>query len=382
MSEIEKHYKLLEVKETASIEEVKEAYRGLVKVWHPDRFGGDPKLQTKAQEKLKEINLAFETVMQHRSGKFNPASSPASKQPQRPKSTTDDAQQFYGTGMDYFEGKVTAKNYAEAAKWFKRAADLGHSPAQYYLGFLYSNANGLPLDFTAALRWYTMAAEQKNGAAMYQLGVLFAKGAHKAAGVRALKHVGLELGDKVEAYKWLYLATIYGVKEAITYIDHNNDATPLTAAGANEARLRAAYLFPDYPDLLPRELLGELVGSFLGVMRRGHASGRRTDLQLFEKVISKCKNIDHAVFGIAEQTYEFAKSEFLGKSSALVSARFKYMFGAEEQDDLFKKCAQKLVSYAAGNLPSDFALLRAKTFNHIWVKEVMPVLLIQKGMDN
>ena len=62
MSEIAKHYELLEVKGTASLEEVKEAYRGLVKVWHPDRFGGDPKLQTKAQEKLKEINAAYSTL--------------------------------------------------------------------------------------------------------------------------------------------------------------------------------------------------------------------------------------------------------------------------------------------------------------------------------
>ena len=33
-----------------------------MKVWHPDRFGGDPRLQKKAQEKLKEINEAYEAV--------------------------------------------------------------------------------------------------------------------------------------------------------------------------------------------------------------------------------------------------------------------------------------------------------------------------------
>lgn len=44
------------------MEEVKCSYRELVKVWHPDRFGGDPKLQRKAGEKLKEINLAYEWI--------------------------------------------------------------------------------------------------------------------------------------------------------------------------------------------------------------------------------------------------------------------------------------------------------------------------------
>jgi NADH-quinone oxidoreductase subunit L len=41
---------------------VKRSYRELVKVWHPDRFGGDPKLQHKAQEKLKQINYAYERI--------------------------------------------------------------------------------------------------------------------------------------------------------------------------------------------------------------------------------------------------------------------------------------------------------------------------------
>ena len=32
----------------------------MAKVWHPDRFGHDERLQKKAQEKLKEINEAYE----------------------------------------------------------------------------------------------------------------------------------------------------------------------------------------------------------------------------------------------------------------------------------------------------------------------------------
>ena len=42
-----------------SREKVKEAYRDLAKVWHPDRFLGDERLAEKAQEKLKEINDAY-----------------------------------------------------------------------------------------------------------------------------------------------------------------------------------------------------------------------------------------------------------------------------------------------------------------------------------
>jgi curved DNA-binding protein CbpA len=35
-------------------------------VWHPDRFPNDPRLQEKAQEKLKEINLAYDYLKSHR----------------------------------------------------------------------------------------------------------------------------------------------------------------------------------------------------------------------------------------------------------------------------------------------------------------------------
>jgi hypothetical protein len=43
----------------ASGDKIKEAYRVLVKVWHPDRFQGDKKLRAAAEEKLKALNAAY-----------------------------------------------------------------------------------------------------------------------------------------------------------------------------------------------------------------------------------------------------------------------------------------------------------------------------------
>ncbi len=62
IDDISNSYRALELKPGASPEEVKEAYRELVKVWHPDRFGGDEKLIRRAEEKLKEINLAYDRL--------------------------------------------------------------------------------------------------------------------------------------------------------------------------------------------------------------------------------------------------------------------------------------------------------------------------------
>ena len=54
---------VLGLKNACPKEEVKKTYRDLVKVWHPDRFTHDPALAHKAQEKLKEINEAYDTLM-------------------------------------------------------------------------------------------------------------------------------------------------------------------------------------------------------------------------------------------------------------------------------------------------------------------------------
>ena len=60
--DLSKAYELLGVKPGVSMRELKAAHRDLAKVWHPDRFLHDPRLQEKAQEKLKEINEAYEQI--------------------------------------------------------------------------------------------------------------------------------------------------------------------------------------------------------------------------------------------------------------------------------------------------------------------------------
>jgi len=42
---IQNCYRTLDLENGASLEEVKQARRDLAKVWHPDRFPNDPKMQ-------------------------------------------------------------------------------------------------------------------------------------------------------------------------------------------------------------------------------------------------------------------------------------------------------------------------------------------------
>lgn len=60
-----KYLRVLDLRPVATAKDIKNAYRTLSKVWHPDRFQADPKLQTVAQEKLKEINVAYDWLIHH-----------------------------------------------------------------------------------------------------------------------------------------------------------------------------------------------------------------------------------------------------------------------------------------------------------------------------
>jgi hypothetical protein len=78
--ELSKAYEVLGVKPGVSMKELKAAHRDLAKVWHPDRFQHDPRLQQKAQEKLKEINEAYDQIS---SGKVPKPANPSRQETQK-----------------------------------------------------------------------------------------------------------------------------------------------------------------------------------------------------------------------------------------------------------------------------------------------------------
>ncbi|MCD8332320.1 MAG: DnaJ domain-containing protein, partial [Oscillospiraceae bacterium] len=60
-------YQVLGVKSDASDEEIKRAYRELARKYHPDNYQNNP-LADLAEEKMKDINEAYDAIINQRSG--------------------------------------------------------------------------------------------------------------------------------------------------------------------------------------------------------------------------------------------------------------------------------------------------------------------------
>ena len=97
-------------------------------------------------------------------------------------------------GDSYKNGEVVAKDYAQAAAWYRKAADQGRTDAQIRLAALYRDgAKGFARDMEQAVTWYRKAAEQGDADAQATLGVLYSMGQ------------GVPRSD-ADAYYWFYLA--------------------------------------------------------------------------------------------------------------------------------------------------------------------------------
>ena len=59
-------YKVLGVQRNASDDEIKQAYRALARKYHPDNFATDDTARAMAEEKMKEINEAYDAVQNDR----------------------------------------------------------------------------------------------------------------------------------------------------------------------------------------------------------------------------------------------------------------------------------------------------------------------------
>lgn len=105
----------------------------------------------------------------------------------------------YDLGVMYANGQGVVQDYAEASKWYRLAAERGNVRAQSNLGVLYDKGQGVERNHAEAVKWFHLAAEQGNAPAQYNLALAYAKGQGTAQ-------------DYVEALKWFRIADEGGYK--------------------------------------------------------------------------------------------------------------------------------------------------------------------------
>ena len=82
----------------------------------------------------------------------------------------------FNLGWMYANGQGVEKDSKEAVLWYSEAAKQGHAGGQCNLGYMYSNGRGVEKDSKEAVLWYRKAADQGNARAQYNLGVMYANG--------------------------------------------------------------------------------------------------------------------------------------------------------------------------------------------------------------
>ncbi len=131
------------------------------------------------------------------------------------------------------------KDINSAIKYWRPLAKTGHNDAQYLLGVMYANGQGVKLDFQKAAFWFLKSALQGDVGAMYFIGTLLKEGKgvdqnldqagewFLKAALKDYPDAQIEIGemyvsgngrhkDLVEAYCWFKLAAANGIQSGIT----------------------------------------------------------------------------------------------------------------------------------------------------------------------
>ncbi len=87
-----------------------------------------------------------------------------------------DVRAQHSLGVLYESGNGVPADYVTAVQWYRKAAEKGFAPAQFSLGLCYAHGKGVPQDYKLAVAWYESAAQQRNSDALLNLAYLYQNG--------------------------------------------------------------------------------------------------------------------------------------------------------------------------------------------------------------
>lgn len=111
----------------------------------------------------------------------------------------------YRLGLMYQQGQGVDRDYPKAIGWYREAAEQNYMDAQVNLGRMLYNVSWLHKNYDEAIKWFSRAAEQNNAEAQYYLANLYQHGQGVTCNlkeaenwyVKALKNGDDEMKNKV-----------------------------------------------------------------------------------------------------------------------------------------------------------------------------------------
>ena len=163
-------------------------------------------------------------------------------------------------GAMFHDGDGVSQDDGKALEWYRKSAESGNRQAAFNLGLMIKNGERTPSDPAEALSWFVRATDAGDVRAMLLLGTTayakkeftialpyFLKAAKAGlveaqlnAGVMYVRGEGVDGQDVTEAYAWLTLAKDGGNARAAGMLD--SLSTQMTAEQITKGDARAAEL--------------------------------------------------------------------------------------------------------------------------------------------
>ena len=77
------------------------------------------------------------------------------------KAEQGDADAQFNLGSMYYQGEGVPKDYKQAIYWYTKAAEQGDDEAQFNLGLMYYEGQGVPKDYIQTYAWWNIAASSQ-----------------------------------------------------------------------------------------------------------------------------------------------------------------------------------------------------------------------------
>jgi molecular chaperone DnaJ len=123
-------YEVLGLKPGATQEEIKKAYRNLIKQYHPDQYGDNP-LKDLAEEKMRDINAAYDALTKNAGNTYSSSNSSNSSYNS---SSSDNSYMF-----SEIRRLIQSGNFAEAENRLNSISNNRNAEWNYLYGVLLTN---------------------------------------------------------------------------------------------------------------------------------------------------------------------------------------------------------------------------------------------------